>query len=61
MSRCAVSCEHLASFAHFDDVLQIFVSFGKDRAGTGGAVHFADVAFADHCVEDGGGTAVADA
>ena len=48
-------------FAHFNYILEVLIGLCENRAGTGGAVHFAYVAFADHCVEDGGGTAVADA
>jgi hypothetical protein len=45
-------------FGAFRNILQIVVRSLQYRAGTGAAVHFADVAFADKCVEYGGGTAV---
>ena len=46
---------------HFREVLQIVVGLLEHGPGSGRAVHIADIAFADHRVENGGRTAVADA
>ena len=44
----------------FHNVLQIFEGFRQDRARSRAAVHIADVAFMNHCVENSGGASVAD-
>src|SRR4051794_16703980 len=52
--------EFIAGRALFD-VLQVFVCFCENGTRAGRAVHFTNVPLANHCVEDRGGTAVADA